>query len=68
MLRLNTATPPVPFAMQIRLGIVGNILAGGSDNAGCPNGRRPKDDAVDQAVVPLLPGLPYLSTPLQGSR
>ncbi len=113
MLRLNTAIAPVPFAMQNRLGIVGNILAGGSDNAGFPNGRRPKDDvvdislvavmgglclangttnalgfgadcnpskvplgatafklhdAVDQAVVPLLPGFPYLNHPLPGSR
>ncbi len=113
MLRLNTAIAPVSFAMQNRLGIVGNILAGGSDNAGYPNGRRPKDDvvdislvaimgglcmangagnalgfgldcnpskvplgatafklhdAVDQAVVPLLPGFPYLNTPLPGSR
>jgi hypothetical protein len=113
MLRLNTAIPPVPFAQQNRLGIVGNILAGGSDNAGFPNGRRPKDDvvdvalvavmgglcmansnndalgfgaackpsavplgatslklhdAVDQAVVPLLAGFPYLNTPLPGSK
>ncbi len=113
MLRLNTSIAPVSFAMQNRLGIVGNILAGGSDNAGYPNGRRPKDDvvdislvavmgglcvangtgnalgfgldcnpskvplgatsfklhdAVDQAVVPLLPGFPYLNTPLPGSR
>ena len=113
MLRLNTAIAPVPFAQQNRLGIVGNILAGGSDNAGYPNGRRPKDDvvdislvavmgglcmangntnalgfgldcnpskvplgstsfklhdAVDQAVVPLLAGFPYLNTPLPGSR
>jgi hypothetical protein len=113
MLRLNTAIAPVPFAQQNRLGIVGNILAGGSDNAGFPNGRRPKDDvvdialvavmgglcvangdndalgfgaacrpsavplgatafslhdAVDQAVVPLLPAFPYLNTPLPGSR
>jgi hypothetical protein len=112
-LRLNTAIAPVPFAMQNRLGIVGNILAGGSDNAGYPNGRRPKDDvvdislvavmgglcmangttdalgfglacnpsavplgatafklhdAVDQAVVPLLPGFPYLNTPIPGSK
>jgi hypothetical protein len=112
-LRLNTAIPPVPFAMQNRLGIVGNILAGGSDNAGYPNGRRPKDDvvdislvavmgglcvangttdalgfgaackpsavplgatafklhdAVDQAVVPLLLGFPYLNTPIPGSK
>ncbi len=113
MLRLNTNIAPVAFAQQNRLGIVGNILAGGSDNAGFPNGRRPKDDvvdialvavmgglcmangnnnalgfgtdcnpskvplgatafklhdAVDQAVVPLLPGFPYLNTPLPGSR
>lgn len=113
MLRLNTAIAPVPFAQQNRLGIVGNILAGGNDNAGYPNGRRPKDDvvdislvavmgglcvangdkdalgfgadcnpgkvplgatafklhdAVDQAVVPLLPVFPYLNTPLPGSR
>ena len=113
MLRLNIAIAPVAFAQQNRLGIVGNILAGGSDNAGYPNGRRPKDDvvdislvavmgglcmangtnnalglgadcnpskvplketayklhdAVDQAVVPLLPGFPYLNTPIPGSR
>lgn len=112
MLRLNTAIPAVPFAQQNRLGIVGNILAGGSDNAGFPNGRRPKDDvvdvslvavmgglcvangttnalgfgtdcnpskvplgatafklhdAVDQAVVPLLPKFPYLFTPIPGA-
>jgi hypothetical protein len=112
MLRLNTAIAAVPFAQQNRLGIVGNVLAGGSDNAGYPNGRRPKDDvvdislvammgglcmangdsdafgfgaackpsavplgttafklhdAVDQAVVPLLPGFPYLNTPLPGA-
>ena len=102
----------MPFAQQNRLGIVGNILAGGSDNAGFPNGRRPKDDvvdialvavmgglcvangttnalgfgtacnpsavplgattfklhdAVDQAVVPLLAGFPYLNTPIPGA-
>jgi hypothetical protein len=113
MLRLNTAIPAVPFAMQNRLGIVGNILAGGKDNAGYPNGRRPKDDvvdislvavmgglcmangdgnafgfgvdckpanvplganafllhdAVDQAVVPLLPKFPYLFTPIPGAK
>jgi hypothetical protein len=113
MLRLNTAIPAVPFAQQNRLGIVGNILARGTDNAGYPNGRRPKDDvvdislvavmgglcvangttnalgfgaacnpsavplgataftlhdAVDQAVVPLLPGFPYLFTPTPGAK
>jgi hypothetical protein len=113
MLRLNTSIAAVPFANQNRLGVVGNILAGGSDFAGFPNGRRPKDDivdislvavmgglcvangdtnalgfgaackpsavplgatafmlhdAVDQAVVPLLPGFPYLSTPNPGAQ
>jgi len=112
MLRLNTTIPAVPFAQQNRLGLVGNILAGGNDNAGYPNGRRPKDDvvdislvavmgglcvangaantlgfgpacnpgavplgmtslnlhdAVDQAVVTLLPGFPYLNTPNPGA-
>ena len=113
MLRLNTAIAPTPEAQQNRLGIVGNILAGGADNAGFPNGRRPKDDvvdisliavmgglcmangdtdkfsfgaackpsavplgatafklhdAVDQAVVPLLPSFPYLFTPAGGTK
>jgi hypothetical protein len=113
MLRLNTGIAAVPFAQQNRLGIVGSIRDGGTDFAGFPNGRRPKDDvvdvslvavmgglcmangttnafgfgaactpsavplgatslqlhdAVDQAVVPLLSGFPYLNTPLPGSR
>ena len=113
MLRLNTAIPAVPFAQQNRLGIVGSLLVNGTDFAGYPNGRRPKDDvvdislvavmgglcvangntnalgfgpdcnpskvplgatafklhdAVDQAVVPLLPGFPYMNTPNPGSR
>ncbi len=113
MLRLNISIAAVPFAQQNRLGIVGNILAGGTDNAGYPNGRRPKDDvidislvammgglcmangttnalgfggactpgavplgatafklhdAVDQATAPLLPGFPYLYTPIGGTR
>ena len=113
MLRLNTAIAVVPFAQQNRLGIVGSLLSSGSDFAGYPNGRRPKDDvvdislvammgglcmangnsnalgfglacnpsvvplgvtafklhdAVDQAVVPLLPGFPYMNTPNPGSR
>ncbi len=41
MLRLNTSTPPVPFASQNRLGVLGG------DVAGFPNGRRPKDDIID---------------------
>ena len=57
MLRLNTSIAPVPFAQQNRLGIVGNILAGGSDSAGYPNGRRPKDDVVDISLVAMMGGL-----------
>ena len=57
MLRLNTAVAPVPFASQNRLGVAGNALAGGSDNAGFPNGRRPKDDVVDIALVAMVGGL-----------
>jgi hypothetical protein len=107
MLRLNTDVAPTPEATQARLGVAGG------DNAGFPNGRRPKDDivdislvavmgglcvlngdanaldlgadckpanvplgttalqlhdAVDQAVVPLLPAFPYLNTPLPGAQ
>ena len=57
MLRLNTAIAAVPFDQQNRLGIVGNILAGGQDNAGYPNGRRPKDDVVDITLVAAMGGL-----------
>ena len=57
MLRLNTAIAPVPFAQQNRLGVVGNILAGGNDFAGYPNGRRPKDDVVDISLVAVMGGL-----------
>jgi hypothetical protein len=56
-LRLNTAIPAVPYANQNRLGIVGNILAGGSDSAGYPNGRRPKDDVVDISLIAVMGGL-----------
>jgi hypothetical protein len=65
MLRLNTAIAPVPFASQNRLGVAGEILrVGGAANlaqatdlAGFPNGRRPKDDVVDIALVAMLGGL-----------
>jgi len=57
MLRLNTSLPAVPYAQQNRLGIVGNILAAGSDNAGDPNGRRPKDDVVDITLIAAMGGL-----------
>ena len=57
MLRLNTAIAPVQFASQNRLGVAGNALAGGTDNAGFPNGRRPKDDVVDIALVAMVGGL-----------
>ncbi|MES2840977.1 MAG: DUF4331 domain-containing protein [Pseudomonadota bacterium] len=61
MLRLNTAVPPVQFSSQNRLGVAGNALnadpAKVNDNAGFPNGRRPKDDVVDIALVAVLGGL-----------
>jgi hypothetical protein len=59
MLRLNTAIAPVPFASQNRLAIVGSLKTSpaGIDFAGFPNGRRPKDDVVDIALVAMLGGL-----------
>ena len=59
MLRLNTGIAPVPFASQNRLAIVGSLKASpaGTDFAGFPNGRRPKDDVVDIALVAMLGGL-----------
>ena len=65
MLRLNTAISPVQFADQNRLGVAGEVLrVGGTANlaqakdlAGFPNGRRPKDDVVDIALVAMLGGL-----------
>jgi hypothetical protein len=65
MLRLNTGISPVPFAQQNRLGVAGEVLRVGGlanlsqavDLAGFPNGRRPKDDVVDIALVAVLGGL-----------
>jgi hypothetical protein len=65
MLRLNTAITPVQFADQNRLGVAGEVLrVGGTANlamakdlAGFPNGRRPKDDVVDIALVAMVGGL-----------
>ncbi|MCY7369927.1 MAG: DUF4331 domain-containing protein [Polaromonas sp.] len=57
MLRLDTSKAPAPFAAQNRLGVAGNALAGGTDNAGFPTGRRPKDDVVDIALVAMVGGL-----------
>jgi hypothetical protein len=57
MLRLNTAIPAVPYASQNRLGLLGGLLAGGTDLAGYPNGRRPNDDVVDISLVAVMGGL-----------
>ena len=57
MLRMNTAIAAVPFAQQNRLGIVGSLLSNGTDFAGFPNGRRPKDDVVDVSLVAVMGGL-----------
>ena len=70
MLRLNTAIPPVPYAAQNRLGVAGEVLKVGgvanlaqaTDLAGFPNGRRPKDDVVDIALVAVLGGLCVINT------
>jgi hypothetical protein len=52
-LRLNTAIPPTPFAMQNRLG----LLAGQQD--GFPNGRRLIDDVTDIELRALAGGTPF---------
>ena len=57
LLRLNTSIAAVPLAQQNRLAIVGSLLSGGTDFAGFPNGRRPKDDVVDIALVAVMGGL-----------
>ena len=65
MLRLNTAIKPVQFAAQNRLGVAGEVLrvggtanlAAAKDLAGFPNGRRPKDDVTDIALVATVGGL-----------
>jgi hypothetical protein len=44
LLRLDLGVDPVPLASQKRL----TVLAG--DNAGWPNGRRPRDDVTDIAI------------------
>ena len=44
LLRLDLSVPPTPLAQQRRL----TVLAG--DNAGWPNGRRPRDDVTDIAI------------------
>ena len=53
VLRLNTATPPVPAATQNNLGYLGG------DSAGWPNGRRPGDDVVDVTIRVLEGALCY---------
>nr|WP_145545019.1 DUF4331 domain-containing protein [Variovorax boronicumulans] len=65
VLRLNTAVAAVPAGEQNRLGVAGEVLRVGGpanlaqarDLAGFPNGRRPKDDVVDIALVAMVGGL-----------
>ncbi len=57
MQRLNNSIAAVPFAAQNRLGIVGSLLTNGTDFAGYPNGRRPKDGVVDISLVAMMGGL-----------
>lgn len=51
MLRLNTAIPPTPRAIQSPFGVAGEDLAG------FPNGRRPGDDTVDIALRVVMGAL-----------
>lgn len=51
MLRLNTAIPATPAALQSNFGVAGNDLAG------FPNGRRPGDDVVDIALRVVMGAL-----------
>lgn len=51
MLRLNTAIPATPAAMQSAFGVAGDDLAG------FPNGRRPGDDVVDIALRVVMGAL-----------
>jgi hypothetical protein len=55
MLRLNTSIPATAETSQHRLGVAGG------DNAGFPNGRRPKDDVVDVSLVAVMGGLCMLN-------
>ncbi len=76
MLRLNTAIAAVPFADQNRLGVAGEVLRVGGlanlskakDLAGFPNGRRPKDDVVDIALVAMLGGLCVINGDADGLK
>jgi Domain of unknown function (DUF4331) len=76
MLRLNTAIAPVQFADQNRLGVAGEVLrvgglanlANAKDLAGFPNGRRPKDDVVDIALVAVLGGLCVINGDTDGLK
>ena len=60
---LSNPTPPallaiaLAFAQQNRLGAGGNVLVGGTDFAGYPNGRWPTDDVVDSSLMAVMGGL-----------
>jgi len=62
LLRLNLSVAPTPLADQKRLTILAHDAAGVStpDNAGWPNGRRPKDDVTDIAVR-VIGGANYIA-------
>ncbi|MCX6046491.1 MAG: DUF4331 domain-containing protein [Chloroflexi bacterium] len=62
LLRLNLSVPPTPLADQKRLTVLAHDAAGVStpDNAGWPNGRRPKDDVTDIAVR-VIGGANYIA-------
>lgn len=60
MLRLNTAIPATPAALQSPYGVAGDDLAG------FPNGRRPGDDVVDIALRVVMGALCH-EIPVNGS-
>ena len=57
MLRLNTAIAPGRTRSRTGSASSATSSAGGSDNAGYPNGRRPKDDVVDISLIAVMGGL-----------
>jgi hypothetical protein len=70
VLRVNTATGPVPLAGQPgfhRLGFIGGDTTGGV-SSGWPNGRRLGDDVIDIALTAIASGPTYSSITVVGDN
>ncbi len=70
VLRVNTATDPVPLSGQAgfhRLGFIGGDTTGGV-SSGWPNGRRLGDDVVDIALTAVASGPTYSSITVVGDN